>query len=59
MKIENIQLYKKGASVVIWFGNIYHQYWDYTQVEAIRLFKKKYGIKGKVDKTNFCPFILN
>jgi len=59
MKLENIQLHKKGASVVIWFGNVYHQYWDYTQSEAIHLFKKKYGIKGKVDKVNYCPFILN
>ena len=29
------------------------------QKEAIALFKQKYGIKGKVEKSKFCPFILN
>jgi hypothetical protein len=59
MKIENIQLYQRGDCIIIWFDRIHHTYWDYTQVDAIKLFKQKYGIKGKVDKTNFCPFILN
>jgi hypothetical protein len=59
MKIENIQLYQRGYCIIIWYGNTHHTYWEYTQVEAIKLFKQKYGIKGKVDKTNFCPFILN
>lgn len=59
MKIPNIQLYQNGACIVIWFDNLYQQYWDYTQKEAIHLFKKKYGIKGPVEKSKFCPFILN
>ena len=59
MKIPNIQLYQKGDCIILWFDNIHHTYWDYTQKEAIRLFKKKYGIKGPVEKSNFCPFILN
>jgi hypothetical protein len=57
--IPNIQLYQRGDCIVVWFDKTYHQYWDYTQAEAIRLFKKKYGIKGPVDKSKFCPFILN
>jgi hypothetical protein len=57
--IPNIQLYQRGICIVVWFDKTYHQYWDYTQAEAIRFFKKKYGIKGSVDRVNFCPFILN
>ena len=59
MKIENIQLYQRGDCIVIWFYNTHHTYWDYTQAEAIKLFKQKYGMKGKVDRAKFCPFILN
>lgn len=58
-EIGHIQLYKYGSCIVIWYGKTYRQYWDYTQKEAIRLFKEKYGIQGKVVKTNFCPFIFN
>jgi hypothetical protein len=58
-EIGYIQLYQRGICIVIWFGNTYQQYWDYTQKEAIHLFKKKYGIKGKVEKAKTCPFILN
>jgi len=58
-QIGYIQLYKKGNCIVIWFHHLHHQYWDYTQKEAIKLFKEKYGIQGKVEKAKFCPFILN
>ena len=58
-KIPNIQLYQNGDCIIIWFGNTHQTYWNYTQKDAIRHFKSKTGIKGKVDKTNFCPFILN
>jgi hypothetical protein len=58
-EIGNIKLYRRGGCIVIWYDNTHHTYWDYTQKEAIKLFKEKYGIKGKVEKTNFCPFILN
>ena len=57
--IPNIQLYKRGNCIVIWFGNTHHTYWDYTIAEAKKHFKQKYGIQGKVDRTNFCPLILN
>jgi hypothetical protein len=57
-EIGNIQLYQRGDCVIIWYGASHHVYWDYTQAQAVRLFKKKYGIKGKVDKTTFCPFAL-
>jgi len=59
VKLENIQLYQRGDCIIIWFDRTHHTYWDYTQAEAIHLFKKKYGIKGKVDRAKFCPFILN
>jgi hypothetical protein len=59
MKLDNIQLYQRGDCIIIWFDRTHHTYWDYTQKEAIYLFKKKYGIKGKVEKTTFCPFIIN
>jgi hypothetical protein len=59
MKLENIKLYQRGYCIIIWFDNLHHTYWEYTQKEAIHLFKKKYGIKGKVDKAKFCPFIIN
>jgi len=55
-EIGYIQLYKRGMCITIWYERTYHQYWYYTQKEAIRLFKEKYGIKGKVEKTNFCPY---
>lgn len=58
-EIGHINLYKNGSSVIIWYGSTRKQYWYYTQKEAIRLFKEEYGIKGKVVKTNFCPFIFN
>lgn len=58
MELENIQLYQRGSCIIIWFFNTRETYWDYTQKEAIQLFKQKTGIKGKVDKTNFCPFLL-
>jgi len=58
MKLENIQLYQRGDCIIVWFHTTHHTYWDYTQKEAIKLFKQKYGIKGRVDKVNFCPFIL-
>jgi len=57
-KLENIQLYQRGDCIIVWFHTTHHTYWDYTQKEAIKLFKQKYGIKGRVDKVNFCPFIL-
>jgi len=57
-EIGNIQLYQNEACIIIWYGNTHHTYWDYTQAQAVRLFKKKYGIKGKVDKTAFCPYAL-
>lgn len=56
-EIGYIQLYQQGKCIVIWYGNTHHTYWDYTQKESIKLFKDKYGIKGKVERTNFCPFI--
>lgn len=57
-KIPNIQLYKRGDCIVIWFYNTHHTYWDYTIPQAKKHFKEKYGIHGPVDRTNFCPFIL-
>lgn len=57
-EIGNIQLYQNGDCIIIWYGNTHHTYWDYTQAQAVRLFKNKYGIKGKVDKTAFCPYAL-
>ncbi len=57
-EIGNIQLYQNEVCIIIWYGNTHHTYWDYTQAQAVRLFKKKYGIKGKVDKTAFCPYAL-
>ena len=53
-----IEVYKKGDMIVVWFDKTYHQYWDYTIKEALRLFKKKTGIKGSWKQTNFCPFII-
>ena len=58
-EIGNIQLYKNGDCIVIWYGNTHQTYWDYTITEAKKLFIQKTGIKGKVERTNFCPFILN
>lgn len=58
-EIGNIQLYKNGNCVIIWYGNTRHTYWDYSIDVCISHFKKKYGIKGKVDRVKFCPFILN
>lgn len=58
-EIGNIQLYKNGNSIIIWYGNTRHQYWFHTQKDAIREFKKQYGIKGKVVKANFCPYIFS
>lgn len=57
-KIPNIQLYQRGDCIIIWFGNTHHTYWSYTIADAKEHFKLEYGIKGKVDRTNFCPFIL-
>lgn len=58
-EIGHIQLYQNGDCIVIWCGNTHHTFWDYTIPEAKKLFRKKTGLKGKVVKTNFCPFILN
>ena len=58
-QIGNIKLYQRGNFIIIWFDRTHHTYWDYTQKECINHFKKKYDIKGKVEKTNFCPFVLN
>lgn len=55
----NIQLYQRGDCIIIWYGASHQTYWNYTQKDAIRHFKSKTNIKGKVDKTNFCPFVLN
>jgi hypothetical protein len=57
-EIGNIQVYKNGECIVVWYGTTRHTYWNYTMRESVRLFKKRYGIKGKVEKTNFCPFII-
>ena len=57
-QIGNIKLYQRGDCIIIWYGVSYQVYWDYTQKECITHFKKKYGIKGKVDRTNFCHFLL-
>jgi hypothetical protein len=57
--IGNIQLYKRDNCIIMWYGASHHVYWDYTQKECITHFKKRYDIKGKVDKATFCPFVLN
>lgn len=57
--IPPIEVYKKGDMVVVWFDRTYHQYWDYTIREALRLFKEKTGITGSHKRRTFCPFIMN
>lgn len=58
-KPPQIYLYKKGDMIVVWYDNIYHQYWDYSIRESLQLFKKKYNITGKHKRVNFCPFIFD
>jgi hypothetical protein len=57
-EIGYIKLYKRGSCIIIWFNHLYHTYWDYTQREAIKLFKEKYGIQGKVEKSKTCPYLF-
>ena len=58
-EISRIDLYQNGNCIIIWQGNTHHTFWDYTQREAVKLFKQKYNITGKVHKTTFCPFLSN
>jgi hypothetical protein len=54
-----MKLFKYGKCIVIWFGNTYQQYWDYTITESTKLFKEKYNLKGRPQRVYFCPFIFN
>ena len=57
-EIPPIEVYKKGNMIVVWFDRTYHQYWDYSIREAVKLFKKKTGIHGGYKRRTFCPFIF-
>lgn len=54
-----MKLYKRGSTIIIW--NDYSQrmtYIYYTQREAIKRFKEKYGLRGKVTKVDYCPYLI-
>jgi hypothetical protein len=49
---------KMNGSYIIWSDNAKCTYYDYTQTESIRKFKKDNNIKGKIKKVDFCPFVM-
>ncbi len=41
--------------ITIWSDEYcYHKYLYYSKREAIRLFKKTYNLRGKVEEVNWC-----
>lgn len=45
----------RTGMITIWTDNsCYHQYCFYSKREAIKLFKKTYGLRGKVTEVDWC-----
>lgn len=41
--------------ITIWTDhNMYEQYMFYSKREAMKMFKKKHGLRGKVTEVNWC-----
>jgi len=61
MKLDKPKIYSYtyGSMVVVWCNFTYKQYWFFDYKEAIATFKKEFGYKGKVNRVNYCPLILN
>jgi hypothetical protein len=44
--------------ITIWCDSMYEQYMFYSKREAMRLFKKKHGLRGKVTEVDWCLFLF-
>ena len=60
MKLEKPKIYSYtyGSMVVVWCNFTYKQFFWFNHTEAVKQFKKEFGYKGKVHRTNYCPLII-
>ena len=59
-KLNYMKLFKNPRTglITIWCDSMYEQYMYYSKREAMRLFKKKHGLRGKVTEVDWCLFSL-
>ena len=54
-KIMKLFKHPRTGLITIWCDhNIYEQYMFYSKREAMKMFKKTHGLKGKITEVNWC-----